>query len=98
LGEYGERIAEAPYLLEEFIPSYPDLSSFLKLQLLSAAIKLLFKRAPEMQPIMGKLLRAALDDTSSVDVRDRALLYYRLLRHCLAQVILSSTLKTFSPR
>jgi len=38
-----------------------------------------------MQPIMGKLLRAALDDTSSVDVRDRALLYYRLLRHCLAQ-------------
>lgn len=43
-------------------------------------MKLFFKRAPEMQPVLGRLLRKALDDTSNVDVRDRALLYYRLLR------------------
>jgi AP-4 complex subunit beta-1 len=49
-------------------------------------MKLLFKRAPEMQPVMGQLLRTALDDSSNVDVRDRALLYYRLLRQHLPQV------------
>lgn len=47
---------------------------------MSSAMRLFFKRAPEMQPVLGRLLRAALDDTSNVDVRDRALLYYRLLR------------------
>jgi hypothetical protein len=86
LGEYGERISEAPYLLEELVPTYPELPASLKLQLLSAAMKLLFKRAPEMQPVMGQLLRTALDDSSNVDVRDRALLYYRLLRQHLPQV------------
>lgn len=85
LGEYGDRIGEAPYLLEELVPTYAELPAALKLQLLSAAMKLLFKRAPEMQPVMGQLLHAALDDSSNVDVRDRALLYYRLLRQHLSQ-------------
>ena len=58
LGEYGDRIGEAPYLLEELVPTYADLPAALKLQLLSAAMKLLFKRAPEMQPVIGQLLRA----------------------------------------
>jgi len=43
-------------------------------------MKLFFKRAPEMHKMLGRLLKKAIDDTSKVDVRDRALLFYRLLQ------------------
>jgi len=49
-------------------------------QLLTASMKLFFKRAPEMHKMLGRLLKKAIDDTSKVDVRDRALLFYRLLQ------------------
>jgi len=46
-------------------------------------MKLFFKRAPEMQHMLGRLLKTCLEDTSCAAVHDRALLYYRLLRQNL---------------
>lgn len=48
-------------------------------ELLTAAMKLFFARAGEMQGMLGRLLKAATADAADVDVHDRALLYYRLL-------------------
>ena len=47
-------------------------------------------RPPEMQKMMGRLLEMCIEDTTKVDVRDRALLYYRLLKadvHECARVV-----------
>ena len=80
VGEFGEEIIEAPYMIEPIIGSYDDdLSPVVKLQLLVAAMKLFFKRPPEMQLMLGRLLKSAINDLAYQDVHDRALLYHRLL-------------------
>ncbi|CAD7974932.1 unnamed protein product [Amoebophrya sp. A25] len=78
LGEFGSRISEGPYLLEPLIEDYESLEPVVKGELLIAAAKLFFARPRECQILLGKLLDAALKE-ERVDLRDRALLYYRLL-------------------
>ncbi|KAF0696151.1 Aste57867_13067 [Aphanomyces stellatus] len=80
LGEFGQDLRRAPYVLERLIDNFADeISPSVLLQLLSASLKLFFKRPPEMQSMLGRLLQAAVNDTNNQDVRDRALFYYRLL-------------------
>lgn len=80
LGEFGENVVEAPYLLENVVDSYSEEQSVaIKLNVLTASMKLFFKRPPEMQAMLGRLFVAAINDTSNQDLHDRALLYYRLL-------------------
>ena len=80
-------------------------SSGVKLQLLSAVMKLFFKRPPECQEMLGRLLEHAIgksslheefwiillpgmhgdvlfcaDEEGDIDVHDRGMLYYRLLK------------------
>mmetsp|Transcript_2083 Transcript_2083/g.6328 ORF Transcript_2083/g.6328 Transcript_2083/m.6328 type:complete len:832 (+) Transcript_2083:69-2564(+) len=81
VGRWGDEILNAPYMLESLIDSYADEASpDVKLALLTASTRLFFKRPPEMQAMLGRLFQAALDDAANADVRDRALLYFRLLR------------------
>lgn len=80
LGEFGQDLRRAPYVLEKLIDDFSDETSpSVLLELLSAAVKLFFKKPPEMQSMLGRLLQTAINDSSHQDVRDRALLYYRLL-------------------
>lgn len=80
LGEFGENVVEAPYLLENVVDAYGEEQSLsIKLNVLTASMKLFFKRPPEMQAMLGRLFVAAINDTSNQDLHDRALLYYRLL-------------------
>jgi hypothetical protein len=80
LGEYGEVIEDAPYILEPLFDGFLDESSgAVKLEMLTASMKLFFTRAPEMQKMLGRLLKTAIQESTDPDVRDRALLYYRLL-------------------
>lgn len=99
IGEYGDEIPDAPYILEDLIDEYLAAAGFVYLsidcflcsfdneksclvrsELLSSTVKLFFKRPPEVQKMLGRLLRSAIDDMNQeVIVRDRALLYYRLL-------------------
>ena len=82
LSEYGHVIPEAPYLLEPLIDAFEEeTSQVVRLELLSSATKLFFRRPGEMQHMLGRLLDAAIADASFTDVHDRALLYYRLLQH-----------------
>lgn len=81
VGEFGHNVLEAPYLLEQIIDSYDEeaFSSEIKLQVLVATMKLFFQRPPEVQRMLGRLLKKAVNDNSQQDLHDRALLYYRLL-------------------
>jgi hypothetical protein len=81
IGEFGQSIRNAPYVLESFIDGYDDeKSTAVRMELLTASLKLFFKRPPEVRSMLGRLLQAASEDAAHVDVRDRALLYYRLLQ------------------
>ena len=81
IGECGELITEAPYVLEKVIDSYDNITDDeVKTSLLGSTITLFFKRPPEVQLMLGRLLKKATDDVSSQDLHDRALFYYRLLR------------------
>ena len=81
IGECGESITEAPYVLEKVIDSYDNITDDgVKTSLLGATMALFFKRPPELQLMLGRLLKKATDDVSSQDLHDRALFYYRLLR------------------
>jgi len=82
LGEYGLLIEDAPYLLEPMIDGFlEETSGAVRLEMLTATVKLFFCRPPEMQNMLGKLLQKAICETTHPDVRDRAMLYYRLLEH-----------------
>uniref|UniRef100_A0AAV1U761 AP complex subunit beta n=1 Tax=Peronospora matthiolae TaxID=2874970 RepID=A0AAV1U761_9STRA len=80
LGEFGQDLRRAPYVLEKLIDTFNDEAApSVLLELLVATMKLFFKRPPEMQSMLGRLLESAINDSNHQDVRDRALLYYRLL-------------------
>eukprot|EP00918_Siedleckia_nematoides_P102648 GHVU01224164.1.p1 GENE.GHVU01224164.1~~GHVU01224164.1.p1 ORF type:complete len:530 (-),score=133.52 GHVU01224164.1:365-1867(-) len=79
IGEIGEHIPSAPYLLEGLVASIPTKDTAARLQLLTSGLRLFFKRAPEMQPVLAAILKAGLSEALLPDVRDRALLYYRML-------------------
>jgi len=82
LGEYGLLIEDAPYLLEPMIDSFLDEpNGSVRLEMLTAALKLFFCRPAEMQQMLGRLLEKAIQESTHPDMRDRALLYYRLLEH-----------------
>jgi len=81
LGDCGDVLNESPYCLEKLIDSYDTIKSAdVKIALLTSTMKLFFKRPPEVQKMLGRLLQKATEDVSSQDLHDRALLYYRLLR------------------
>jgi vesicle coat complex subunit len=93
LGEFGEHIQDAPYLIEDMLPNFPNEVAAMRIELLTSLMKLFFKRPPEVQPVLGKAFSVAINDFSHADVHDRALLYYRLLRtnpQAAAQVVCAS--------
>ena len=82
LGEFGRSLPESPYILEEYINSISqEADPGFKLNLLSAAMKLFLNgRAPEMQLSLGRLIAYCVEEEMDMDVHDRGLLYYRMLR------------------
>jgi len=82
LGEYGSLIEDAPYLMEPMIDGFlEEPSGAVRLEMLTSAVKLFFSRPPEMQLMLGRLLEKAIQECTHPDMRDRGLMYYRLLEH-----------------
>ncbi|XP_024520729.1 beta-adaptin-like protein A isoform X1 [Selaginella moellendorffii] len=80
LGEYSHDMLDAPYVLESFVDNWLEEDSpEVRLELLTAAAKIFFKRPPESQKLLGAALAAAVDDPDQ-DVHDKGLFYYRLLQ------------------
>ncbi|KAI3438927.1 hypothetical protein D9Q98_001341 [Chlorella vulgaris] len=80
VGEYGAQIQDAPYVLESLSEGFSDEATEVKLALLTACLKLFFKRPPECRKALGAVLAAGVADPAQ-EVHDKALLYYRLLQH-----------------
>uniref|UniRef100_A0A673KGP7 AP complex subunit beta n=1 Tax=Sinocyclocheilus rhinocerous TaxID=307959 RepID=A0A673KGP7_9TELE len=73
LGEHGDQISSAPYVMEGYIDGLKtELSSAVKMELLTASVKMFLCRP--------RILRGGNVEESDVCVRDRALLCYRLLQ------------------
>lgn len=57
LGVHGEQISNAPYVLEGFIDGIKmEVSSAVKMELLTASQKLFLSRPAETQDMLGRLL------------------------------------------
>ena len=70
--QFGGHVQEAPYILEEMVDEWHDIEDAgVKNDLLTACVKLAFKKPAEVQPILGKLLKIAVDDASNVFLHDR---------------------------
>lgn len=80
LGEFGEHLDDAPYILETMADDLLAQPATFRLQLLTSAVLLFFKRPPEMQALLGRVFGVLVNDFSNADVLDRAMMYYRLLR------------------
>ena len=79
IGEFGQKIENAPYILE-YLSKLEIHSSEFAYSLLLAGCKLFFKSPGEMQPILGKIFELILNNYKDVDLRDRVYYYYNLMK------------------
>ena len=80
IGEYADRIDNADELLETFLETFPEETSPVQLQLLTATVKLFLKKPTEKpQEMIQLVLSNATQETDNPDLRDRAYIYWRLL-------------------
>lgn len=78
---FGDKIEEAPYLLEKIIEDEQDLSAIqLQSFIVVACMRLFFKRAPEMKPILASYFQQTMKNSSDADLKQRIMFYYRLLK------------------
>nr|XP_020636225.1 AP-4 complex subunit beta-1 [Pogona vitticeps]XP_020636226.1 AP-4 complex subunit beta-1 [Pogona vitticeps] len=81
LGVHGERIPNAPYILEDFVENVKsETFSVVKMELLTSMVRLFIARPAECQDMLGRLLYYCIEEEKDMTVRDRALFYYRLLQ------------------
>ncbi|XP_038958337.1 AP-4 complex subunit beta-1 isoform X3 [Rattus norvegicus] len=80
LGVHGEKIPNAPYVLEDFVESVKsETFPAVKMELLTALMRLFLSRPAECQDVLGRLLLYCIEEEKDMAVRDRGLFYYRLL-------------------
>ncbi|XP_073175752.1 AP-4 complex subunit beta-1 isoform X2 [Lepidochelys kempii] len=81
LGVHGERVPSAPYVLEDFVENVrSETFPAVKMELLTALVRLFLFRPAECQDILGRLLYYCIEEETDMVVRDRGLFYYRLLQ------------------
>lgn len=81
LGQFGEHIADSPYILEKIFEEEQDSNSIeIYSVLVVASTRLFFKRAPEMHGILAKLYQHVLKNSVDPDLRQTVTFYYRLLQ------------------
>jgi len=82
LGEFGEKIPNAAYILESYAVSSPNEPGALDIFyfLLTAVSKLFFKRPRECQTILGNLLKLLITSCENNDLKSKAMMYYNLLK------------------
>ncbi|CAG8476628.1 1006_t:CDS:10 [Racocetra fulgida] len=77
----GNTLPETPYILEsliEDIENYPGTS--FRLQLLNSSVALFLLRPAECKDMLAKLFKCTMKSTEDLEVRERSLFLYQLLR------------------
>ncbi|OPJ89051.1 AP-4 complex subunit beta-1 [Patagioenas fasciata] len=87
LGTHGEKVPNAPYVLEDFVENVKS-ETFpgVKMELLTALVRLFLSRPAECQDMLGRLLHYCIEEEMDMAVRDRGLFYYRLLQSGVEEV------------
>lgn len=81
LGEFGQLIEDAPYLLEKIIEEeIENGDTHLLSHLVTSCSKLFFQRAPEMHKILAGLFKHVMANSFDLDLRQKVTFYYRLLK------------------
>ncbi|NWZ87601.1 AP4B1 protein, partial [Poecile atricapillus] len=87
LGTHGEKIPNAPYVLEDFVENVKsETFPAVKMELLTALLRLFLARPAECQDMLGRLLYYCIEEEQDMAVRDRGLFYYRLLQSGVEEV------------
>ncbi|XP_062365794.1 AP-4 complex subunit beta-1 isoform X5 [Cinclus cinclus] len=87
LGTHGEKIPNAPYVLEDFVENVKsETFPAVKMELLTALLRLFLARPAECQDMLGRLLYYCIEEEQDMAVRDRGLFYYRLLQAGVEEV------------
>ncbi|KAI6177340.1 AP complex subunit beta [Aphelenchoides bicaudatus] len=79
IGQYSDRIENAPELLESFVDGFHDENTQVQLQLLTAVVKLFLRRPTDTQELVQRVLTLATQESDNPDLRDRGYIYWRLL-------------------
>jgi len=79
IGEYAERIPESEKLIDSFADSFLEDPDKVKLQTLTAAVKLFLKKPEEGEDVIQRILKLATEEADNPDLRDRAYIYWRML-------------------
>ncbi|KJP89268.1 hypothetical protein AK88_01146 [Plasmodium fragile] len=80
LGEYSEYIENAPYILEGYV-NLTDCSYLFMLELLTACVKVLYRRPSEMVVIISSLFDNILKNYKYPELTDKMHFYYKLLSY-----------------
>lgn len=78
IGQFGDTVQDAPYLLEDICESFESQDSQVKLAMITSAINLFCKRPPECLSLVKYVLKSALADTDYL-LSEKASLYASLL-------------------
>lgn len=80
IGEHAEKITDCQKVFEEyFIQSFLEEPNTVKLQILTAAVKLFLKLPDECEDMIQNILTLATEQVSNPDIKDRAYIYWRML-------------------
>lgn len=81
LGEFGEQLPLAPYIIERMVKANAEEpSTQVGISLLTTLVKLFFSRPVEVKKQLGEFFKFAIEETIDVDLKDRAAFYYKLLK------------------
>ena len=66
-------------MINSYADSFIEDPDKVKLQLLTAAVKLFLKKPEEGEEVIQRILKLATEEADNPDLRDRAYIYWRML-------------------
>lgn len=79
VGEYAEKIEKSQEIIENFFKTFLEDPDPVKLQLITATVKLYLKKPENSEALIQKVLKTATEEIDNPDLRDRAYIYWRML-------------------
>lgn len=92
VGEYAEKIKTSQKIIEGYANDFLQEPDQVKLQILTACVKLYLKKPENSEELIQSLLKKATEEVDNPDLRDRAYIYWRMLSTSpekTAEVVLS---------
>jgi AP-2 complex subunit beta-1 len=79
IGQYADRIDNADSLLQDYLATFHDEPTEVKLTLLTATAKLFLQRPAKGSKLLPEVLKWCTEETDDPDLRDRGFMYWRML-------------------